>query len=103
MGGAFRAEPRRSVGRGALIVLVPAILDPLVDPAAHIVEAERVRREAADLQRLLGVIRLVATFAIGQAGLRLVAPPVFRRAAAARRVLPLRFARQAVFLLRRLR
>src|SRR6266436_3164298 len=100
MGGAFRIEPGRAIARCALIVLVPAILDPLIDAAAHVVETERIGQEAAGLQRLLGVVGLVAPLAIGHALLRMVAPPVARYAAAARRVFPLRLARQPVILLR---
>src|SRR5690242_2649470 len=103
MSGAVSVGPRRPVGWRPLVILVPAILDPLIDAAAHVVEAERVGREAADPQRLLGVIGLVAALAIGQTGLRVVAPPVFRGAAAARCVFPLRLAWQPIFPLRRLR
>src|SRR5882757_10969730 len=103
MGGAISVGPGCSVRRRTLIILVPTILDPLIDTAAHVVKAERVGQEAADLQRLPWIVGLVAALAIGEARLRLVAPPVFRGAAAARRVFPLRLARQAVLLLRRLR
>src|SRR5207249_3218232 len=93
-GGALRVEPRLATGWGALIVLVPAILHPLVDAAAHIVETKRIGQEAADLQRLLGIVGLVATLAVGNALLRLVAPPIFARRRAACRVFPFGFARQ---------
>src|SRR5262249_31495707 len=46
--GAARRLPRASIGRSAAIVAAPAVGDPLPHPACHVVEAERVRREAAD-------------------------------------------------------
>src|SRR5262249_45061825 len=103
VGEARGFKPGRTIGRGALVVLVPAIRDPLVDAAPHVMEAERVRLEAAPGPRLRGVIGLVASLAVGRVGSKLVAPPEFRSRAAARGVLPFGFTRKPELLLRDLR
>src|ERR1043166_3505417 len=71
---AVATEPGRAVGRRALIRLVPAILHPLVDPASHVVQAEWIGLEAADLDGLFGA-GIAAILAGGHAMLDLVAPP----------------------------
>src|SRR3954471_23980771 len=48
LGLASRAVPRR-----ADVILAPAVRDPLLDPARHVVQPEGVRGEAADAQRFL--------------------------------------------------
>src|SRR5690348_3365485 len=91
--------PCRTVRRSALIVLVPAILDPLIDTAAHIVQPEWICLEASHLDGLLlGGCDGRAVPAVGQAGLQLVAPPVLRLGSAARGVLPLGLGREPVWL-----
>src|SRR5262245_65636342 len=46
---AVPVNPGGSVDRCALIILMPAVLDPLIDPASHIIEAEWICFETADL------------------------------------------------------
>jgi hypothetical protein len=41
-------NPSRPVRRGAVIIAMPSVLDPLPDVARHVVEPERVRLERAD-------------------------------------------------------
>src|SRR4051812_48015133 len=95
---AVPAGPCRAVTGCALIGPAPAVLDPLIDPAPHVVEAERVRLEAADLPRLLGR-EVTAILASRHARLELVAPPIFRLRPAARGVFPFGFARKPIRLL----
>src|SRR5690349_12571301 len=76
--------PGGSVGRRAVIILVPAIGDPLRDTAAHIVKAEGIGGKAPDLDGVMGIIRLAAALAGGDAGLHVVAPPILRLRTAAR-------------------
>src|SRR5689334_13236719 len=102
MRAAVAAAPCRAVTRRALIGLMPAVLDPLIDAAAHVIKPEWIGPEAADLGRLLGR-KITAILAPGHARLELVAPPVFGLRSAARRIFPFGFARKAVRLLRRLR
>ena len=71
-----------------------------MDIAAHIIEAEGIRLETADLQRLRGVVRLIASFTIGNVRLKLVAPPKLSSGATTRGILPFGFARQPKRLLR---
>src|SRR5262249_48791760 len=88
--------PWRTIRRSAVIAPVPAILHPLVDAAAHVVQPKRVWLEAADLDRLLSRRDVRAVLAIGHALLKLVAPPVARLRSPARRLLPSRCARQPI-------
>jgi len=55
---------------------VPAVLDPLIDTATHIIQSKRIWLEAADLDRLLSGRDVTAILAIGYSGLKLIAPPV---------------------------
>src|SRR6202158_1395199 len=89
--GALALDPCRTVRRSALVVLVPAILYPLIDAAAHIVQSKRIWLEAADLDRVLGGRGVGAILAIGHAGLKLIAPPVLCLRASARRIFPFSF------------
>ena len=70
-----------------LIILMPTIGHPLMDIAAHIIEAEGVRFETAYLQGLRGVVGLIASFTIGHVHLKLIAPPKFSSGAATRGIL----------------
>ena len=78
---------------------MPAIRYPLIDTAAHIIKAEWVRLETANLQWLRGVVRFIASFAVGHTSLKLVAPPKFRPSAPSRGVFPFGFARKPEWLL----
>src|SRR5690349_18413585 len=93
-------HPCRTVRRCADIVLVPAILDPLVDAAAHIIQPERIGPEAADLGWLLDRGEVCASLAIGHAGNQLLAPPVSCLRSAAGGVFPFGLRRQTVRLMR---
>src|SRR6516164_8402369 len=79
-----------------MIAPVPAILHPLVDAAAHIVQPERIWLEAADLDRLFSNRDIRAVLAIGHALLKLVAPPIPCLLPPARRVFPFGFAWQPI-------
>src|SRR6516225_9038505 len=68
-------NPRRSIRRCPLIILMPTIGHPLMDIAAHIIKAEGVRLETADLQGLRGVVGLIASLTIHHVRLKLIAPP----------------------------
>src|ERR1700751_698962 len=83
--------PSRTIRRRALIVLVPAISHLLMDIAPHIIEAKWIWLEAADLQRLGRLVRLIAAFTIRHRGLGLVAPPKLTSSPATRRILPFGF------------
>src|SRR4051812_11739595 len=96
---AIRRLPGRAVARRAAVGAMPAIRDPLVDPARHVVQPEGVGPEAADFQRLLGVVGLAAALAVRETKQELVAPIILRARAGPRGVLPLGLARQAVTLL----
>src|SRR5690349_13956764 len=98
---AVGAAPCRSVARRTLIRLMPAILDPLIDGATHVVESEWIGFEAAHFRRLLGR-DIAAILAPGHARLGFVAPPIFGLRSAAGGIFPFRFARKAIGLLRRL-
>src|SRR3954452_9420875 len=101
MSAAVAAAPCRAVGGRALISLVPAVLDPLIDAAAHVVEPERIRPEAADLCGLLGR-EITAILEAAHARLELVSPPIFVRPSAPRVIFPFGSARKQISLLRRL-
>src|ERR1700687_5347441 len=87
----------RRIARRPVIVLGPAILDPLQGIPKHVVKTKRVRLEAAD-RRCALVPRAAAAGAVRQVLTDLVAPPPRRRRAGARRVFPLRLRRQPVAL-----
>src|SRR5712691_13365513 len=91
-------DPWRAVRRGALIILVPTVLYPLIDAATHVIQPERIRLEAADLDRLLGGRDVGAILAIGHAGLKLVAPPVLGLRTCTRGVFPFGFAWEPIWL-----
>src|SRR6185369_15686115 len=91
---AIRTVPRPAVARRADVVSVPAIGYPLIDASGHVKKPETVRCKQANLHRLLARIAASATSASRFAGLRLTAPPVFRRGAAARGVFPLSLGRK---------
>ena len=92
--------PSRTVRRRALIVLVPAISHPLMDIAAHIIEAKWIWLEAADLQRLGRLVGFIAALTIGHRGLGLLAPPKLASSAPTGRILPFGFGRKPKRLLR---
>ena len=100
---AVALDPRRTVRRRALIVLVPAILYPLIDAAAHIIQPKRIWLKAPDLDRLLGGCDVGAILAIGHARFKLVAPPVLCLRSSARSIFPFGFARESICLSRRAR
>jgi hypothetical protein len=72
---------------------MPAILDPLIDIAAHIIKTEGIGFEATDLERLCGIIGVNASLAIRHTLLELVPPPIICIGACACSVLPLCLAR----------
>jgi hypothetical protein len=75
---------------------VPAILYPLIDTTAHIVQPKWIGFETANLDRLVGCCDVGAILAIGQAGLQLVAPPILRLGSSSRGIFPFGFARKPV-------
>src|ERR1700722_7552715 len=79
---------------------MPAVLYPLIDAAAHIVQAKRVWLEAADLGRLLDAGSVGAILAIGHTRLKLIAPPVLRLRASSRGIFPFSLARKSIRLSR---
>src|SRR5258706_326253 len=87
-------DPGRTIRRGALIVLVPAILDPLIDPAAHIIEPKWIWLKTANLDRRFCGRDLAAILAICPAGLHLVTPPIFRFMDSAPGIIPTRLDRK---------
>ena len=89
---AIALDPRGPVQRGALIILVPAILYPLIDAATHVIQPKRIWPETPDLDGLLGGCDVSAVLAIGHAGQKLVAPPVLCLRAAAGGIFPFGFA-----------
>src|ERR1700745_155960 len=93
---AIVALARQAVRRRAVIILVPAIGHPLRHIAAHVVKPEGGGGKAPDVYGMMGIIRLAAALAGGDAGPHFVAPPILRLRAAARRIFPLGLARQAV-------
>src|SRR5271168_701893 len=84
-------HPCRTIPRCALIILMPAISNPLMDIAAHVIEAERIRLETADIQRLRRLVGFIATFTIGHCSVQLVAPPKLTFGPPTGGVLPLGF------------
>src|ERR1700730_6212105 len=93
-------NPWRPVRRGALIILVPAILYPLIDAATHIIQPKRIWPKAPDLDWLLGGCNVSAVLAIGHARLKLVAPPVLCLRATTGGIFPLCFAWEPICLSR---
>src|ERR1700743_618913 len=93
---AVRANPRRTVCRGALVSLVPAVLYPLIDTTTHVIEPKWIRLEIANLDGLVADRDVGAILAVGHAGLQLVAPPVFRLRSSARGIFPFGFAWEPV-------
>ena len=93
---ALAGDPWRTVGRGADVPRVPAVLDPHPHVAVHVVQAVRVRRERTDGRRSLEVPPASTATAVCPVLPDLVAPVVFRRRPGTRRVLPLGLARQPV-------
>src|SRR3954467_15327932 len=77
---------------------MPAVLDPLIYAATHIVQSKRIRLEAACLDWLLGCCDVGAIFTIGHAGLKLVAPPVLCLRASARCIFPFSFGWESICL-----
>ena len=74
-----------------MVILVPAVLYPLIDAAAHIVQSKRIWLKAANLDRLLGSCEVIAILTIGHAGLKLISPPVLCLRASTRCIFPFRF------------
>src|SRR6185437_4609850 len=97
---AVTLHPCRTIRRRAAIVPVPAILDPLVDGAAHVIQPEGVRLEAADPGWLLERGDIGAALAIGHARQQLVAPPVPCLRPAAGGIFPFGLGRQTIWLVR---
>src|ERR1700676_5399275 len=93
---AVSPDPRRTVHRSALIIFVPAILYPLIDPTAHIVQSKWIGFKTADLDRLVGRCDVGAILAICHAGLQLVAPPILGLGSSSRGIFPFGFARKPV-------
>ena len=102
MRAALALHPCRAISRSTLIVFVPAVLDPLIDAATHIVQSKRICPEAADLDRLLRSCDIRAVLTVSHAGLELIAPPVLRLGTTARGIFPFSFRRKPIGLSRRL-
>src|SRR6516165_448953 len=81
---------------------MPAILDPLIDIAAHIVKTKGVCLEATNLERLCGIIGVDASLTIRHTLLELLPPPIVRIGACPGSVFPLRLAGQSEAFLRSL-
>src|ERR1700726_3803981 len=81
-------NPGRSIGDGTMIVLVPTVRHPLGHISAHVVKAERISLEIFGSHRLPCILVAIASLAIDHPRLNVVAPPVFRASAAARRIFP---------------
>src|SRR5262249_18408278 len=92
---ALTGGPRRAVGRGAPIIVVPAILHPLRGIPGGVEKAERVGLEGADRKSLRGLAG-GAFAAVGLALADLAPPPVWGRSPSASGILPLRLRRQAI-------
>src|ERR1044071_8866045 len=86
----------RTGPRGPVVVAMPAVRYPFCDAPSHVVQPERVGLHHSDPERLLGIVRLAATFAGCNACDHLVAPPIACTCSATGGVLPLYFARQPV-------
>src|SRR5471032_2010316 len=69
VGTAICSAPWRSIRWRTLIGFVPAILYPLIDATTHVVKAERIRFEAAHLDRLLSGRNIGAILAVSHTGL----------------------------------
>src|ERR1700738_3074807 len=92
----YTPDPRRAVLRGALIIIVIAILDPLPNVAVHVIEPEPICPERAD-RGGLPVIPFTATVvAVRVVPADLVAPRVRRWRSATRRVFELALGEQPV-------
>ena len=91
--------PGAAIRRGALIrIAVPAVLNPFVDVAMHVVKTPGVGWERAD-RRGIGIPVTATVFkAIGAIGSCIVAPEKRRLRARPCGILPLRLARYPVFL-----
>src|SRR5262249_50629907 len=85
------------VGGGAAVIFVPAVLDPLIDIAVHVVETESVGPKRADGCGRLVVPPAAAVLAIGVIGADGLAPGISCGAAGPRRVFPFGFRQQAVW------
>src|SRR5580700_8152594 len=75
---AVAGDPGRSIGRRAIEIVVPAILDPLEHVARHVVKAEAIGRERAHRRGLAAVPGAAAVFAIGVILAEFVAPGIER-------------------------
>src|SRR3954454_10690804 len=75
MRSAVLADPRGAVAWSFLVGSVPAVFDPLVDGAAHIVEAERIRQVSPHFRGPLCAC-ISAIFAGGDACGRAISPPI---------------------------
>src|SRR6185312_13427885 len=92
---ALRLDPRRSVGRGTLVIVAPAILDPLRGIPRHVVDPEGIGRKRSDIDRLLHGIAGAAD----TVGLVLVdgpSPGIGRRRAGSGDIFPFAFRGEAV-------
>src|SRR5207302_5020529 len=86
-----------------VVVLVPAILDPLPDVAVHVVKPQRVRLKRSNGSRLLEIPSTAAAVAIGVAHARIVAPGIAGIGASPRGVLPFGLCQKPVLLASQLR
>src|SRR5580704_11266016 len=75
---AVAGDPGRSIGRRAVEVVMPAILDPLEHVARHVVQAEGISGERAHRRGLAAVPGAAAVFAIGVVLAEFVAPRIER-------------------------
>jgi len=87
--------PRRSVRRGATIVVVPAVLDPFGHVARAVVETERAWLERSDRCRFWAAARS-AIPTVGLAGAELAPPPEGCGGAGAGGIFPLGLGRQPI-------
>src|SRR5262252_1837013 len=89
------AGPRATVTRRKRIRVVPAVVDPLPHVAEHVIQAKRIRRETPARRGLQVVPDASASVAVGAIPVDAVAPIAHADGSGARRVLPLRFRREA--------
>lgn len=103
--GAATHNTQQAIGLGArfaicwqvLVILKPAVLDPLADVAVHIVETERIRPKRSNRRRLLIVPRAAAAIAVCSSNADLIAPGEVRLALCARGIFPLGLRQETIF------
>src|SRR5580658_9621031 len=92
-------NPRRTVSRCAVVIVMHAIFSPLPDIPLHVIEAELVWSERADRRRLAIVPFTAASVAVGHGssvGLNVVAPRIYRLCSGAGRIFVFGFGQQPI-------